>query len=45
MGQMLDVATPDEATGMTAGLPAPVRVIWRLVGKRRYDRYIAGVRG
>jgi hemerythrin-like domain-containing protein len=45
MGQMLEVATPDEAAKMLAGLPAPIKIIWRLVGKRKYNRYIDNVRG
>lgn len=45
MGEMVQVATPGEAARMLAGLPVPVRIIWRLVGKRRYDRHIVTVRG
>ena len=44
MGQMLEVATPDEAAKMLADLPAPVRLVWRLVGRRRYARYVATFR-
>jgi hypothetical protein len=44
MGQMLEVATPAEATAMLGDLPLPVRVIWTLVGKRKYRRYIDEVR-
>jgi len=45
MGEMLAVASPTEAARMLAGLPAPIKVIWRLVGHRRYQRFIAEVRG
>jgi iron-sulfur cluster repair protein YtfE (RIC family) len=45
LGQMLEVATPAEATAMLATLPAPVKVLWALVGKRRYRRYVAAFRG
>ena len=45
MGQMLEVATPEEAAKMLAGMPAPIKIIWRLVGKREYDRYLETVRG
>lgn len=45
MGQLLDVTTPEEARHMLADLPVPIRVMWQVVGKRQYRRYIAGVRG
>ena len=34
-----------EAARMLAGLPAPIKVIWRLAGRRKYDRFMADVRG
>ena len=45
MGEMLAAASPTEAARMLAGLPAPIKVIWRLVGRRRYQRFMAKVRG
>ena len=33
MGEMLEAASPTEAARMMAGLPAPIKVIWRLVGR------------
>jgi hemerythrin-like domain-containing protein len=45
MGEMLEAARPDEAARMMAGLPAPVRVVWRLFGRRRYQRFMNSVRG
>jgi iron-sulfur cluster repair protein YtfE (RIC family) len=45
LGQMLEVATPEEAKAMLATLPAPVKVLWALIGKRRYRRYAAAFRG
>ena len=45
MGQLLEVATPDEAQRMFADLPLPVRILWRVAGKRQYRRHVAGVRG
>jgi hemerythrin-like domain-containing protein len=45
MGQMLEVASPAEASAMVAPLPAPIKVLWRLVGKRRYRRYTEAFRG
>lgn len=44
LGQMLEVATPAEAAAMLATLPAPVKILWALLGKRRYRRYVAAVR-
>jgi hemerythrin-like domain-containing protein len=45
MGEMLQTASPEEAARMMAGLPAPVRVIWRLFGQRKYQRFMDTVRG
>ncbi len=45
MGELLAAASPAEADRMLAGLPAPIKVIWRLVGRRRYLRFMATVRG
>lgn len=44
-GQMVEVATPEEVTMMFGTLPPPVKVLWHLVGKRKYRRYITSVRG
>lgn len=30
---------------MFGKLPSPVKVLWRLVGKRKYRRYIEPIRG
>lgn len=45
LGQMLDVASPAEAAVFLGQLPPQVRLIWRLVGSRRYARYMAAVTG
>src|SRR5215207_1894213 len=45
LGQMLEVASPAEAAAMIAPLPAPIKVLWRVVGKRRYRRYTEAFRG
>jgi hypothetical protein len=45
LGQMLDVATPEEAAPFLAGLPLPVRAMWRVAGRRKYRRYMREVRG
>ena len=45
MGEMLAAASPTEAARMLAGLPAPIKLIWRLFGRRRYERSIAKAGG
>jgi hemerythrin-like domain-containing protein len=45
MGEMLAAASPDEAARMMATLPLPVRLVWRLVGRRSYERSMVAVRG
>ena len=45
MGEMLEAASSTEAARMLAGLPAPIKLIWRLVGRRRYERSIAMASG
>ncbi|TCC32566.1 hemerythrin domain-containing protein [Kribbella sindirgiensis] len=45
MGELLATARPEEAARMLADLPAPVRGIWWLVGKRRYQRFIKSATG
>ncbi len=44
-GALEDVATPEEAGWFLADLPLPIKVMWRLVGRRKYDRYIRRVHG
>jgi hemerythrin-like domain-containing protein len=44
LGQMVEVATPEEAAMMFGELPPPVKVLWQLIGKRKYRRYITPVR-
>jgi|RhiMethySRZTD1v2_1073278.scaffolds.fasta_scaffold07546_5 deazaflavin-dependent oxidoreductase (nitroreductase family) len=44
MGQLLAVATPEEAALFMGKLPLPVRLIWRLAGRRKYVRYMRRVR-
>jgi hemerythrin-like domain-containing protein len=45
MGQLLEVASPAEAAAMLGPLPGPIKLLWRLVGKRRYRRYTESFRG
>jgi len=45
MGEMLEAASPEEAARMRAGLPPPIRIIWRLFAQRKYQRFMAAVRG
>jgi hemerythrin-like domain-containing protein len=44
-GTLEEVATPEEAEWFTGDLPVPIKLMWRFVGRRRYQRYIANVRG
>ncbi len=39
MGELLETAEPSEAARMMAGLPAPIRLIWWLVGRRQYRAF------
>lgn len=45
MGQLVEVATPDEAALMLGELPAPIRLLWKVAGKRQYRNYVGRVRG
>ena len=44
-GQLVEVSTPEETAMMFGKLPPPVKVLWHLIGKRKYRRYITLVRG
>jgi hemerythrin-like domain-containing protein len=44
-GQLFETAEPAEAARMMAGLPAPIRLMWRLIGGRQYRHFIEEVRG
>ena len=44
-GVLEDVATPEEVDWFVGELPLPIKLMWRYIGRRRYDRYIARVRG
>lgn len=44
-GQLVEVATPEEVAMMFGKLPIPVKVLWHLIGRRKYRRYITSVRG
>lgn len=43
-GQLVEVATPEEVAMMFGKLPPPVKMLWHLIGKRKYRRYITSVR-
>lgn len=45
LGLLEEVATPEEVAMMTDDLPLPIRVLWRLDGRRRFTRQMARVRG
>lgn len=44
-GVLEDVATPEEIDWFTGELPLTIKLMWRYVGRRRYDRYMTRVRG
>jgi hemerythrin-like domain-containing protein len=44
-GALEDVATSEEVEWFVGGLPVPIKLMWRYFGRRRYDRYMARVRG
>ncbi|NUS07204.1 MAG: hemerythrin domain-containing protein, partial [Nonomuraea sp.] len=44
-GAVLEDANPAERALVLSGLPAPVRVIWHVIGRPRYARHIRRVRG
>ncbi|WP_426507503.1 hemerythrin domain-containing protein [Dactylosporangium sp. McL0621] len=44
LGALLEDATPEERTRFLALLPLPARVLWKLVGKRSYDKQMREIR-
>ncbi|MFD8559970.1 hemerythrin domain-containing protein [Streptosporangium canum] len=44
-GAVLEDANPAERAIVLSGLPAPIRVIWHVIGRPRYARHIRRVRG
>ncbi|MEU7747955.1 hemerythrin domain-containing protein [Nonomuraea sp. NPDC049158] len=44
-GAVLEEANPAERALVLSGLPAPVRLIWHVIGRPRYARHIRRVRG
>jgi hemerythrin-like domain-containing protein len=44
LGAILEDATPDEQRYFMAKVPAAGRLLWRLVGRHQYRRYIDGLR-
>ncbi|MFC5825500.1 hemerythrin domain-containing protein [Nonomuraea insulae] len=44
-GAVLEDANPAERAIVLSGLPAPVRVIWHVIGRPRYAHHIRRVRG
>ncbi|WP_433825582.1 hemerythrin domain-containing protein [Actinoplanes sp. CA-015351] len=45
LGAILEDATTDERDLFMSKVPLPGRVLWRLVGKRQYERQMATLRG
>ena len=44
-GTLEEVATPEESHGFMDPLPLPIKLMWRLVGRRKYARYMQRVLG
>jgi hypothetical protein len=44
-GTLEDVATPEEATWFIGDLPLPIKLMWRVSGRRQYARYMRRVLG
>lgn len=44
-GTLEDVATPEEAMWFIGDLPFPIKLMWRLLGRRKYARYMQRVQG
>jgi len=44
-GTLEEVASPQEQAWFIGDLPLPIKLMWRVAGRRRYRRYITGVRG
>lgn len=45
LGAILEEATLEEQRYFLGKVPAPGRVLWRLVGRRQYRRHVAELRG
>jgi hemerythrin-like domain-containing protein len=45
LGAVLEDAEPDERAKLIGGMPLTARVLWFLVGRRVYGRYVRSVRG
>lgn len=44
-GTLEEVATHEEAAWFLGTLPLPIKLMWRLVGRRKYARYVQQVQG
>jgi hypothetical protein len=44
-GLVLEDATPREQAWFLSEMPPPARLLWRLIGKRRYARRVRAIRG
>ena len=44
-GTLEDVASPEEASWFIGDLPLPIKLMWRLLGRRKYARYMLRVKG
>jgi hypothetical protein len=44
LGMILEEASPQEQTAFLSELPPPARLMWRLLGRRRYAAYVKSMR-
>lgn len=44
-GTLEEVATPEEVRWFLDDLPLPIKLMWRLLGRRKYSRYMRRVEG
>lgn len=45
LGALLEEATPAERAGMLTNVPPVARLLWRLIGRRQYERRVRAIRG
>jgi iron-sulfur cluster repair protein YtfE (RIC family) len=44
LGMILEDTSPDEERNFLSRMPAPVRVLWKVLGRRQYADYLARIR-
>jgi hypothetical protein len=44
LGMILEDASAEEERDFLTKMPAPVRLVWKLIGRRQYAAYVQNVR-